>query len=142
MLFAFPTNRLWNKHLWVDSALSVLPNLLGFSLGAIAIILAFPSSQFFRVFREGGRDDSYYITTASRFVHFVILQVVAIMLSLLSKSHDHSKILSFIGYIAFVYAVSSAVFGALSLFGIAEIHNHPNFDKISTQPKDEDIKSI
>ena len=115
----------WSKGQWPDATLSALPSLLGFSLGAMGIILAFPSSPLFKLFAERGRTDSYYLDLASRFVHFIFIQVIALLFALVGKSYL-IYFLSFVGFFFLVYAVTSAAFAALSLFGVAQVHNHPS----------------
>lgn len=120
-LFCLP---LWADGKWSDITISVLPNLLGFSIGAMAVVLGFPSSPLFKVFIEGGRQDSYYIGLAAKFVHFIISQVFAILISIIGKAYP-INFLGFIGLAVTIYAVLTAIMVALSLFGVAEVHNHP-----------------
>jgi hypothetical protein len=123
---------LWRMGDWAATALGVLPNLLGFSLGAMAIVLAFPSASVFKMFAEKGRPDSYYIDVASRFVHFVIVQVTAITLALVAKAWLYMP-LNLLGFWAFCYAIATAAATALSLYGIARIYNASE-----SQPNPED----
>ena len=116
---------MWWKGGWPEITLSVVPNLLGFTLGAMAIVLAFPSSRLFSVVHENGREDSFYIELAARFVHFIFVQVIALLVALIGKAYE-VKLLSFLGAFFLVYAVVCAGMTALSLFGIAQINNHPN----------------
>jgi protein-S-isoprenylcysteine O-methyltransferase Ste14 len=118
---------LWCSGKATDTALSVLPNLLGFSVGAVAIVLAFPSSKLLDVVSNGGSGNSYYMDTASRFVHFVIVQVVAVIIALFAKSYPNSYI-NFIACLLFIYALLTAVAAGLSLFGIAKIYNASGTD--------------
>ncbi|WP_339162746.1 hypothetical protein [Methylobacterium bullatum] len=126
----------WHEGKWPDATLSALPSLLGFSLGAMGIILAFPSSPLFKLFSERGRTDSYYLDLASRFVHFIFVQVIALLFALVGKSYNIQAI-NFIGFFFLVYAISSAAFAALSLFGVAQVHNHPNTQKYLEKNKDD-----
>lgn len=116
---------LWWAGNWPDVSIAILPNLLGFSLGAMTIVLAFPNSKLFSLVHEGGRTDSYYIMLASSFVHFILVQIFALIVALLGKAYT-GKILSFLGTAALLYALLSTVMTALALFGIAQISNHPN----------------
>ena len=47
----------WKMGTWPDTTLSIVPNLLGFSLGAMAVGSSFPTSSLFRLFAEPGRRD-------------------------------------------------------------------------------------
>jgi hypothetical protein len=120
-LFAFP---LWWHERWSDAAISILPNLLGLSIGAMAVILAFPTTRMFRFLAEDGRRDSFYLEIASRLTHFIIIQVVAIIFALLGRAYQFLPI-SALGCWILIYAILSAAAIAFSLFGVARIYNHP-----------------
>jgi hypothetical protein len=120
-MLVFP---LWSGGRWPDIGISILPNLLGLSIGAMAIILAFPTTKMFRVISEGGRKDSFYIDISCRLTHFIFAQVVAIIFCLIGKSYQFLPI-SVIGCWALIYAILTAAAIALSLFGVARIYNHP-----------------
>jgi len=120
-LLLFP---LWFWGAWTDISISILPNLLGLSIGAMAILLAFPTTRMFRILSEDGRKDSFYLDLASRLTHFIMVQAVVLILALFGKSY-HFPPLSFLGCWALVYAVFTAAVIALELFGVAQIYNHP-----------------
>jgi hypothetical protein len=88
----------------------------------MAIALAFPSVTTFSILAEKGREDSYYMDIASKFVHFVFVQVVAIGLALVAKAWCIAPF-NFLGYWAMSYAVATGAATALSLFGVARIYN-------------------
>jgi phosphate starvation-inducible membrane PsiE len=115
---------LWISGAWADASIAILPNMLGLSIGAMAIILAFPTTRMFRILAEDGRTDSFYLDLASRLTHFIIVQAVALILTLFGKSY-HLWPLSLIGCWSLVYAIFAAAVIALELFGVAQIYNHP-----------------
>lgn len=129
----------WDKGQWMDATLSIVPSLTGFSLGAMAIVLAFPSSPLFKLFAERGRVDSYYLDLSSRFVHFIFIQVIALLLALIGRAYCNN-VIGFLGFLSLTYAISSAALAALSLFGVAQIHNHPNAQTYLEQTKKVDEK--
>jgi hypothetical protein len=59
-------HHVWVHGLWADAAITILPNLLGLSIGAMAILLAFPTTRIFKILTEDGRKDSFYLDLASR----------------------------------------------------------------------------
>src|SRR5215469_14786360 len=73
---------------WPDVALTILPPLLGFTLGAMAVVLAFPTSHIFKHLAEEGREDSYYAGLAARLLHFIIVQALGIIFSLTYKAYN------------------------------------------------------
>lgn len=101
---------------------------MGFTLGAMAIVLAFPSSKLFSLFSENGRPDSYYLDLASKFVHFILVQALAIIFALLAKAYSNC-IFSFFGFTLLLYVVACAVMTALALFGVAQLYNESGVTK-------------
>lgn len=125
---------------WVETSLDILPSLLGFSLGAMAIVLAFPATPLFKHLAEEGRKDSYYLQLSARFLHFIILQVAGILLALIDKV-GHNCIVSYFGFFFLVYAILTAASTALSLFGVAQLYTHPAVSPIDQEgevPSDSD----
>jgi hypothetical protein len=114
----------WVTRPWQESTVSIVPNLLGFTLGAMAVVLAFPSTRMFEVIAEKGAADSYYIDMASKFVHFIFVQVIAILIVLVGKAYNFSFI-GAIGFFFLCYAVLCAAMTGLALYGVAQIFNHP-----------------
>lgn len=112
----------WNSDDWVERALGTLPNLLGFSIGAMAIVLAFPGQRIFRHLAEDGSENSYYIGLAARLVHFILVQIAAIAVALISDAWT-SVGLGFLGVLLFSYSLTTGVATALSFFGAARLYN-------------------
>lgn len=90
----------------------------------MAVVLAFPSTRLFRLFSEEGRPDSYYLDLASKFVHFILVQVLALLVALVGKAVCNI-ILSCFGFFMLTYSVCCAAMTAFALFGVAQIYNHP-----------------
>jgi hypothetical protein len=65
---------------WWEIVFQIIQNLLGFSLGGFAIWLAFGGERFSR-FIAGGKEGktSPYMEATSNFVHFILLQLAAIV---------------------------------------------------------------
>jgi hypothetical protein len=99
----------------------------------MTVVLAFPQSSFFRLFAEKGRHDSYYMDLAAKFVHFIIIQVLAIILALIGKSYCWLPVSGF-GFLVLTYAVTSVAMTALALFGVAQLSNQAA--SIDHNPKD------
>lgn len=78
---------LWLFGDWWNLVLSVLPNLLGFSLAGYAIFLAFGNDRF-REFLSQCKvgKSSAFLAITTTFMHFVIVQILALGLALLAKS--------------------------------------------------------
>lgn len=121
-LFTIILHPVWKNEDWTSIATGAIPNLLGFSIGAMAIALAFPSSTVFKFLAERGRPDSYYIEVSARFLHFIVVQIVSFVSALLCKSYPCIAF-DFFGFWMFVYALFTGLATGFSLFGIAQIYN-------------------
>lgn len=119
---------------WTPIALSVLPSLLGFSVAALAIVLAFPGHRIFQHMAEEGSDTSYYMGLAVRLTHFIVLQVAGIGAALIAKAWD-AITLNGLGFLIFGYAVMTGVSTALEFFGAARIYNAAEKPSSDDPPK-------
>ncbi|WP_421276447.1 hypothetical protein [Aeromonas veronii] len=136
----------WVNPNWVDIPISVLPNVIGFSLGGYAIWLALGDEKFRYTISGKSKDgsDSPFIKVNATFVHFIILQITSLLFALIVKSkplynspldwqhlvlsiapwlYDFSNIAhivaSFVGYLLFIYAILSALAATMAIFRIA-----------------------
>lgn len=112
-----------------QAILDVVPGLLGFSIGAMAILLAFSHSKFFTVLSEEGKPNSAYLDLASKFVHFILVQAIAITTGVLLKAYSDSLLLGILASFFLMYAIMTAAATGLTLFGMAEIYNKLSGEK-------------
>lgn len=76
----------WRTPGWWDTAIAVLPNLLGFSLGAYAMLVSFGDDKFKRTLGTPESDGpSAFISMSASFAHFIVVQSLAVILAVLSK---------------------------------------------------------
>lgn len=125
----------WMFDDWTSLSLSILPFLLVFSVISIAITFTLPFAKLFNFITWNGK--SYYLELAARFTHFVLVQIIAILLSIFAGTHylHHTSgflassaniiniISNFIGFLAFIYALSTVVATVFSLFNVATLYN-------------------
>lgn len=126
-VICFPTKLVSSSAGYV---LSIVPNLLGFTIGAMAIVLAFPTTTVFEIIAEDGRDDSYYLDLATKFVHFAFVQIAALFLALAATAFPIS-IFCWLALVALFYAIATGAMTALALFEVAIFYNKsqsPNDD--------------
>ncbi len=135
--FLFPH---WSSPNWWDDVLSIMPNLLGFSLGGYAMWIAIGDDNFRKLISGEDEDGepSPYMEVNAAFVHFIILQILSMILALTAKSYyftlspkhwlienfgDYLVIASLIGYgisyFIFIYALLSAVAATLALLRVS-----------------------
>ncbi|HET6322127.1 MAG TPA: hypothetical protein VFF87_08765 [Hyphomicrobium sp.] len=129
---------------WASVAFTIIPSLLGFSIGAFAILLVFSSEKFLRLISEGGRGDSLFISASATFVHFIVVQVCSLTLAMLGNvGVPLANILTMFGI---YYSVFSALAACFVLFDIAQVYNRaasvPDADagvKLDAEPTDTEI---
>lgn len=93
----------WTNDGWWDDPISIIPNLLGFTLGGLAMFLAFSDKGFVSVLSfsaqqeedKGGKKYSIFIRGISTFVHFVIVQVLTLLYAFVFKSFYGTKYWTF-----------------------------------------------
>ncbi len=119
---------LWLNDEWTSIPLGVVPNLLGFSIGALAIILSFPNSKLFKFFAEDGRENSAYMEFSARFIHFICVQVSAIISALLAKALNipYFPWIDILAFWLFVYSLLAAVAIGFSVFRLSQAYNKYN----------------
>lgn len=126
---------------WWDQSISVLPNLLGFTLGGFAIFIGFGDEKFRQLLSEqeaGGRlPDNAYVQLCATFVHFIVVQVLALLAAILGKSwwfytgwmDPFRELLpalnavgGALGYGLFLYALTSVLAATMHVFRIATLY--------------------
>jgi hypothetical protein len=105
-----------------DIAISVLPNLLGFAVGALAIVLAFSTAEIFEALAERGDPQSFFITLTANLVHFIFVQVITLTVAMMAKLIN-SMTLDVVTMFLLFYAVLVILSAAIQLFETAIIYN-------------------
>ncbi|UNH31845.1 hypothetical protein [Moellerella wisconsensis] len=121
----------WSKQGWWGDVLSLLPNLLGFSLGGFAILLAVGDDGFKKLIAgtENG-ESSPYMDACTAFVHFIFLQIIALLIALIAKAYSSilpeylPKVslvtMSAIGYFIFIYSIYCTLAAVFAIFRVAD----------------------
>lgn len=134
----------WTQEGWWDDPIGVLPNMLGFSISGYAVLLAFGDAPFRNIIagRSAKGDDSPFIVMNASFVHFMVVQVVALLAAFLCKNTffeltrfglDETSFIARIvatltflrfvcwgiGYALFLYSLSTALAAAMAVFNLA-----------------------
>lgn len=140
------TGHFWLTEKWWEQPLSILPNLLGFSLGGLAMFLSFGDEKFRSILTENTEVEqpSPYMELCSTFVHFIVLQLGSLMFALVARSLDFTyewpdafqmtvvivtKFFSCFGYLIFLYSVCSMLAATMAVFRICswyEMHQNSN----------------
>ncbi len=141
------THSVWTAPNWWTTVTAIMPNIIGFSLGGYAIWLGLGDANF-RELLSGAEVEgeiSPYLKVNATFVHFIILQVLALLAALIAAALyfepdpkgwilllirglriDETKFLPavriggwFVGYWVFLYALLTAVAATLNVFRVA-----------------------
>lgn len=123
---------------WWDQNLSVLPNVLGFTLGGFAIFIGFGDEKFRALLAEDdGAPVNAYVALCATFVHFIVVQALALLVAVLAKAwwfyapwmdglRPALPILNglggAIGYGLFLYALCSVLAATMHIFRIAHMY--------------------
>lgn len=130
----------WSVPNWWDTVIGVLPNLLGFTLGGFAIFVAFGDARFIASLAAPEADPdrpTVYRELCATFVHFILVQVAALVLAIVAKGMwfkvdlpDYLTTVLPIAnliwgaacYAVFLYALTSVIAIALEVFRITTMY--------------------
>ncbi len=120
---------------WWETALSTLPNLLGFTLAGFTIWLGFGDEKFRTLIsRAKPNRPSPFMGVSAGFAHFVVVQILALIAALWAKAmdfplpsecwlHEYIHLIAipgqYIGFLLFIYALLSALAATLGVFRAA-----------------------
>lgn len=133
---------------YITLGLSVLPSLLGFALGGYAVWLGIGDQRLKKLLSEPSEDQpkdhpSDFMSVNATFVHFIILQIVALVYILFLQANSINKIVLYIqeyylfseclqkilstisiisngvGFFLFIYSISTMLAATFAVFKIA-----------------------
>ncbi|MEQ4674111.1 hypothetical protein ABN063_06060 [Providencia vermicola] len=138
----------WSCQGWWNDILSLMPNLLGFSLGGFAMWIAIGDEAFKKIItgdekkKNGDIEVSPYMSVNATFVHFILLQLLTILTALITKAYSQILVnsafmyyylgisykhilltFSFFAYFIFIYSVFSALAAVLAIFRVSSWYN-------------------
>ena len=105
-----------------DIALSAIPNLLGFTVGALAIVLAFSSADIFSALAEKGEPQSFFMKMTASLVHFIAVQALTLIVAILAKITG-LPVLDIATLFLLFYAVLVTFAAGVQLYNTAIIYN-------------------
>lgn len=140
LIITFLSINYWlNVPAWIETPLSGLPSLLGFSLAGYAVWLSIGDEKLKVMLSQinGETNHSDFIVVNATFIHFIILQILSYIYLLTLKAQpftvviDHYNlnnhscliilgiIFNFLGYLIFTYSITSMLAAVLAIFQIA-----------------------
>ncbi|WP_445010527.1 hypothetical protein [Vreelandella stevensii] len=123
---------IWTNENWWEIPLSIMPNILGFSLSGLAIFMAIGDNGFKSIIAGSEEDKaSPFMNFCSTFVHFIILQILSILFGLLTLSLSQTKIkdlclfpiISGVSFLVFSYALLTALAATMALFRMSSSYD-------------------
>lgn len=152
----------WSDDKWWNQSLSILPNLLGFTLGGFAIFLSLGSDEFRSLLAsndevEESFDKSSYMIVVSAFIHFVVIQIFALIISIIANASQHttkpdcisnninnllSVILGAFGYGFFLYSLVLSLSVCFAIYRLASLFSKIENDKIWFLNEDEELEKL
>ncbi|MDD2270978.1 MAG: hypothetical protein PHP95_08645 [Desulfuromonadaceae bacterium] len=128
---------LWSKDGWWDTVITIMPNMIGFSLAGLSIWLATGDEKLKSTISgthpaSSGKHSPYIKTNAS-FVHFILVQVSALLAAIIAKAYyivpfsifakyDYPCLILIgwgAGFLLFLYAIATAVAVTMSIFRVS-----------------------
>lgn len=117
---------------WVKFAIGVVPSILGFALGGMAIMLAFSTDRFLSAIKQGGKDNSYFMKVMASFYHLAVFLVLSLISILFMEPEmlpiSVRRVISFIGFFASCYSVLLVLATVSTLWHTARIFNKIDVD--------------
>jgi hypothetical protein len=149
------TFKFWTVPGWWDTVIGILPNILGFTLGGFAIFIGFGDEKFRSLLAEPDEEDpdraTVYVGLCATFVHFILVQILALLVALVAKSwwfyapwmcHFQTwlpylnGIGGALGYGIFLYAMSSVVAATMHVFRISTMYE--KHQRVTAQRADDE----
>ena len=101
---------------WYEHTLNILPDVLGFSIGSFAILIALGDNKFRQKLSAINEEETStpFMVINSSFVHFIFIQILAILIALISQLMGlENFIFFFIGIFFLIYAIMSTLAATL-----------------------------
>ncbi|MGC8102654.1 hypothetical protein [Metapseudomonas otitidis] len=111
----------WSNSGWWDTVISSIPTILGFTLAGLAVFLGMDSGFSRFIAERSSKPVSPFMSLVSAFVHFIVMQAIALLFALTVKSlqftvaglpdwyyqlvHYGNKVFWFLGYLIFMYSI-------------------------------------
>lgn len=103
--------------------IDIVPSLMAFSLGGMAILLAFSSGRFIDAIRQEGKPDSLFMEIVANFFHFLFLQTISLALAMATNAFPRADWLAGIAFFALAYSLTAALAASAMLLNASRIFN-------------------
>lgn len=124
---------------WYKLILSIIPNLLGFTLGGYAILLAFGDELFRKIISGKGPEgeQSPFMRVNGAFIHFIVVQVISILVAILGHSYQiKGGVIGLFGFLLLIYSLLTAAAAAFAILNVANWFDEYSHRKNKCPKKD------
>ena len=107
---------------WYDDVLTIIPSILGFSLGGYAILIGFGDANFFNIIcgKLENEKASLYMRVNASFFHFIFIQFISLIFAIFIRATGFNLfILNLIGITLFMYALLTIVSTCFAVLNLA-----------------------
>lgn len=107
---------------WYDDVLTIIPSILGFSLGGYAILIGFGDANFFNIIcgKLENEKASLYMRVNASFFHFIFIQFLSLIFAILIRATGCDLfIFNLIGITLFMYALLTIVSTCFAVLNLA-----------------------
>jgi hypothetical protein len=107
---------------WFNLCISVMPNLIGFTLGGYAMLLAFGNEKFRSLLAgsDDSGDASPFMKVNATFIHFILMQILSLLIALIELAWSIKVgVFAFIGFTIFLYALLTGIAAAFAILRLA-----------------------
>ncbi|CDA18665.1 putative membrane protein [Acetobacter sp. CAG:267] len=140
-LLAFLLNCLmvssWISIEWIGNVKSIVPSIIGLSLSAYAILVAFGSEVFQKFISQkldGEKDinNTMYKQINTAFIHFIVTQMFSLILALLGDTilanpfNFFEIFISFFCNLIFIYSLMLGLAAVFTIFRVAKLYQEFN----------------
>ncbi len=147
---------IWLYTKWWTDILSIIPGLLGFSLGGFAMWVAIGDDKFKSLIAgvESPEETSSFMEINATFTHFILVQIIAIIYATFCKAYlpSHSQLdfiysyigdalyvigggFYFIGYFFYIYALITALATVFALFRVSSWYDSMKTEELKEKAR-------
>lgn len=128
----------WARSPWWGQVIAAIPTLLGFTLGGFAVFLSFGDAKFRALLAEPDEEEpdapSLYVSLCATFVHFILVQCLAMSVALIAQAWSFqvtwpfplnalawclSMAVGALGYGLFLYTITLVLAATMHVFRVA-----------------------
>jgi hypothetical protein len=113
--------KFWNDALLYNLIITVIPSILGFTIAAFTILFGIYGTTTFKVLvtPEKGESVTLWKVVSSTFAHFIIVQIVTLIIAILANAHPFRGLLQLMPSLNECYFAATFLYAMRMVSGIA-----------------------